>query len=441
MKDKISQVCDYILDRLESGEYKTGEAIPAARKTAQEVDASFAMIQHAVATLVQAGILRSVSRQGSTVREGWQNCLLPSNLVLFEPDRPWVPGFAELLKQELPDLRLSPGFKRGMFELRTTLHVQQYRNEYLDLAPYFREIHGDGGEFFQTPFRGFRNADGSIYGIPFIFSPRVMFCNPEMLAKAGIPLPPPEWTFDDFLAVITKLKAVYPPENILNYSYAVYFWSSFIFRCGGRLIDPAAEDPVQLDSPATMRGVETIRRLKRTLGPNIRHDNYMNFVEGKLAFALSEREMLCQLKHSGNRNWQVLPLPHIPGGTAAMAQATDLLCVRKECVNSDLILEFLRFMLSEKVQDYIAEEKYGIPIRKTSAQKSIDLSDPRDRLFLTEMDAMTAEYELGFPELTTLVQTGVGYIIENDSLSLSQALPELANAIRLFLNIRKNAPE
>ena len=124
-----------------------------------------------------------------------------------------------------------------------------------------------------------------------------------------------------------------------------------------------------------------------------------------------------------------------------MAQATDLLCVRKECVNSDLILEFLRFMLSEKVQDYIAEEKYGIPIRKTSAQKSIDLSDPRDRLFLTEMDAMTAEYELGFPELTTLVQTGVGYIIENDSLSLSQALPELANAIRLFLNIRKNTPE
>ena len=178
MKDKVSQVCDYILDRLESGEYKTGEAIPAARKIAQEVNASFAMIQHAVATLVQAGILRSVSRQGSTVREGWQNCLLPSNLVLFEPDRPWVPGFAELLKQQLPDLRLSPGFKRGMFELRTTLHVQQYRNEYLDLAPYFREIHGDGEEFFQTPFRGFRNADGSIYGIPFIFSPRVMFCNP-----------------------------------------------------------------------------------------------------------------------------------------------------------------------------------------------------------------------------------------------------------------------
>ena len=65
MKDKISQVCDYILDRLESGEYKTGEAIPAARKIAQEVDASFAMIQHAVATLVQAGILRSVSRQGT----------------------------------------------------------------------------------------------------------------------------------------------------------------------------------------------------------------------------------------------------------------------------------------------------------------------------------------------------------------------------------------
>lgn len=117
MKDKISQVCDYILDRLESGEYRSGETIPSARKIEKTVDASFAMIQHAVTTLAQAGILHCVNRQGSIVRENWRDGLLPGNLVLFDPCRPWVSGFRELLQKRLPDLRLSTGFSRGMFEL------------------------------------------------------------------------------------------------------------------------------------------------------------------------------------------------------------------------------------------------------------------------------------------------------------------------------------
>ena len=120
-----------------------------------------------------------------------------------------------------------------------------------------------------------------------------------------------------------------------------------------------------------------------------------------------------------------------------MAQATDLLCVRKECVNRELILDFLRFMLSEEVQDYIAAEKYGIPIRKSSAQKSIDISDPRDILFLTEMESMSAEYNLDSPELTRLIQGGIRRIINNGELPLKQSLEELAQAVRVFLIVKK----
>ena len=119
-----------------------------------------------------------------------------------------------------------------------------------------------------------------------------------------------------------------------------------------------------------------------------------------------------------------------------MAQATDLLCVRKECVNRERILDFLRVMLSEEVQDYIAAEKYGIPIRKTSAQKSIDISDPRDVLFLTEMNAMSGEYNLDSPELTKLIQEGVIRIINDTSLPLKESLEELAHAVRVFLDIK-----
>lgn len=120
-----------------------------------------------------------------------------------------------------------------------------------------------------------------------------------------------------------------------------------------------------------------------------------------------------------------------------MAQSTDLLCIRKECVDRELAMKFLRFMLSEEVQDYIAAEKYGIPIRKSSAQKSIDISDPRDILFLTEMESMSAEYNLDSPELTRLIQGGIRRIINNGELPLKQSLEELAQAVRVFLIVKK----
>ena len=129
MKDKISQVCDYILDRLESGEYRSGETIPSARKIEKTVDASFAMIQHAVTTLAQAGILHCVNRQGSIVRENWRDGLLPGNLVLFDPCRPWVSGFPESPERRtekffsLPENRVEKRCKIQVF-IPVLLNVQ-----------------------------------------------------------------------------------------------------------------------------------------------------------------------------------------------------------------------------------------------------------------------------------------------------------------------------
>ncbi|MEI3038069.1 MAG: extracellular solute-binding protein [Victivallales bacterium] len=436
MKDKVSQVCDYLLDRIESGEFSAGEPIPSARKIGKEVNASFAMILQAVNALSGAGILHCVNRQGSMVQPDWDKRLMPNHFVLFNPRLPWIPGFRKLVEEKLPEMRLCSRFRYGMFEVRTTLPLQQDRDEYLDLAPYFDELFPDRSLFFEAPFRSFRNSDGSIHGIPFIFSPRVMFCNPRLLESAGVEMPSPDWTFDDFLNLLSRLKTHFPAENLLNYSQHPFFWMNFVFRSNGALIDPNAESPVRIDSPETIRGIELLRSMHKHLKEVEDPSWLVRFCNGRMPFVVAERELLCHLKHSGMTDWRVLPLPHIPGGADRMAQATDLLCVRKECVNRELILDFLRFMLSEEVQDYIAAEKYGIPIRKSSAQKSIDISDPRDVLFLTEMNAMSGEYNLDSPELTTLIQEGVIRIINDTSLPLKESLEDLAHAVRVFLDIK-----
>lgn len=437
MKDKISQVRDYLLDRIESGEYPAGSPIPSARKLGESVDASFAMILQAVNALAGAGILHCVSRQGSVVRPGWQERLMPNHFVVFNPNLPWVGGFRKLLEKRLPDLRFCSQFQRGMFEIRTTIPLQMRRSEYLDLTPYFRELFPDRSLFFESPFRSFLEPDGSIRGIPFIFSPRVMFCNPQLLKESGLEEPSEEWTLDDFLLLLGRLSGKVSKERLLNYSAGAFFWMNFVFRSGGMLIDPFAENPVRIDSPETIRGIELVRKLRNIVSADLSGLSWQKeFCEGRMPFVLAEREFLCTLRAEGMTDWRVLPLPRIPGGVNRMAQATDLICVRKECVDRELILEFLRFMLSEEVQDYIAAEKYGIPIRKSSAQKSIDLSDPRDILFLREMNSMSAEYNLDSPELMDLIQDGVGRVINDDSLPLKESLEDLAHAVRLFLAIK-----
>lgn len=440
MKDKVSQACDYILDKIESGEYKVGEAIPAARKLTQEVGASFAIVQHAVTVLSNAGILRSINRQGSVVRDGWQECLLPNHFVVFNNSTAlrWLPGFQKLLAEKLPDFRFSEQFRKGMFELQPTLYVQQHRNEYLDLAPYFKELFPDSSRFIDFPFRYFKNPDGSMYAIPFIFSPRVIFYNRQVLQQNNCPEPAPDWQWSDFTSSLKQLKRTIPPGLILNYNSAPFFWINFVFRSGGSLLEQDPVNPVRIDSPETIAGIRAVRELAGILEKQDPCFSYLDsFVSGKTAFLLSEREILCYLKHRNFDDWGVVPMPRMPGGKNVMAQATDLICVRKECVDPDMIRSFLAFMLSEEVQDYIAAEKYGIPIRKSSAQKSIDLTDRRDLLFLTEMGCMSAEYNLDSPELMELIQNGISQIIQEQDKPLEKSLERLADAVRIFLEIKR----
>ena len=203
------------------------------------------------------------------------------------------------------------------------------------------------------------------------------------------------------------------------------------------LLEQDPENPVKIDSPETMAGIRAVRELAGILEKQEPCFSYLDsFVSGKTAFLLSEREILCYLKHRNFDDWGVVPMPRMPGGTDKMSQATDLLCVRKECVDSDMIRGFLAFMLSEEVQDYIAAEKYGIPIRKSSAQKTIDITDRRDLLFLTEMNNMFAEYNLDSPELMNLIQSGISQIIREQERPLEKSLKRLADAVRIFLEIK-----
>ena len=83
MKDKLSQVREFLLDGIESGRFPTGSKLPGARDIAAEVGASFLLVQHAVSSLEQDGIVECVSRRGTYVRTGWEYRRIRNHMLLL----------------------------------------------------------------------------------------------------------------------------------------------------------------------------------------------------------------------------------------------------------------------------------------------------------------------------------------------------------------------
>ncbi len=443
MKDKQTQVRDHLLGEIEAGRLPAGSKLPGARELAAELGISFLMVQQAVSSLEQDGILETIPRRGAFVRHDWQQRLLRNQIWIFTDDLPWIGKVKPLLEEELPELRICRGFTTGMFEIGTTFYVQRHRDEFMDLAPLLPPEFREEGRYFSAPMRGFSEADGRIFGVPFIFSPRVMFIHEEMFAAAGIPLPDARWSWNDFLRLVAELGRHYPADQIINYCPNPYFWMNFIFRAGGKLIErlPDGSSRIALLDPETLRGIGLVRELRSRV--DYTWPLVANFAPrmagGKLALAIADREFAYRLRQTGFDGWRTLPLPVIPGGADMMAQATDLICIRKECADNRLAARFLRFMLGEKMQSFIGGEGYGIPILRRAAMASLNPEDPRDMLFLDQMSRMSALYNVDSPVTSELILAGVNRVIDS-RVPIELEMRKLAAALGTIREIRESIP-
>jgi ABC-type glycerol-3-phosphate transport system substrate-binding protein/DNA-binding transcriptional regulator YhcF (GntR family) len=439
MKNKVSQVLDFIIEQLEAGKLKGGDKLPGSREIAGELKISLAKIQQSLNLLVKEGILESFPRRGTFVQHNWNERILQHNMSLFtEEERlPWLSMLKEALSREIPELRISRAFPKSVFEIRTTWTVQSEQANYMDLSQILRECYPDETEFFTHPFKTFY-IGRKLCGIPIIFSPRVIFYNFEILEKAGCQVPSNNWTWSDFISYIQKIKQAVPGGSLINWRPEPHLFMNIIFRAGGELLSSDSQNPIMIDHPKTRLGLKLFRELRETMELKIPDDyeklKKESFFKGKMAFMISAREDLPFIEKAGFK-WGTVPLPRIEGGLDITAQATDLLCVRNSCTDMNIVRKLIRFMLSEKFQDYIGKIKYGIPIRKSSAIKSVSMEDLRDFLFMAEAPKITAGYNIDSPELAMMIRDGIAQILETD-VDIDISTKKLTDAVRTFLNIK-----
>ena len=443
-KDRQTEVRHWLLDRIDSEEIKAMDKLPGAREIAEKVGVSLLTVQNAIETLVNEGVLETYPRKGSFVSPQWRECILQHNFRPNNGNLPWLKDISAMVSRQLPKLYFCSNFHYSMLELRPTLVLQAWRDQYIDMADLFNRCFPDKSDFFMEAFESYYNSDGTLPGIPFIFSPRVMFYNRELLEKAGCPEPESGWKWNDFISSIKKLKGILPAKDIFNWNADKHQWLNFIFRTGGCLFDPSDDvDPVKIDHPDTRRGLQHFKELSDLVSHTVEplDDRYRTmFGQGKKAFMLSPRQDLFFVKRGDFKNWGTVNMPVFEDGLDRITQASDLICVRKSCANLRMAEDFLKIMLSSEVQDFIGSQGYGIPIRKSSAYKSISRENKADWLFIKEIPNMSAQYNIDSVEIMNMVMDGINQIWDNGN-DIDEFTSELASAVRTFMKIRKNSSD
>ena len=429
MADKLNMVREYIFGELSAGRLKGGDKLPGAREFSRRIGVSHAVTQMAFQSLARDGILNSIPRSGSFIRNDWKMQLIPDSFFTFRP------FWAELLEGRLPGgLNIHNSFNSGVFEIKTTAQALQRRNEYMDLSGIFQEIYPDPDDFFVRPFASFRTVSNGLFAIPLIFSPRMMCYNPEMLADAGCPEPRSGWGWDEFIEDLIKLRRLHPAERIFNLEFD-FSGANFIFRAGGGFFDSDGKT-VRLDSPETMNGIAKVRQIYEALDIHGQWpaDKFcrQDFYAGKCAFFMAPRQ---DVRFDAEYLWKCVPLPLIPGGTDVSLQSTDLLCVRRQGADLETVREVVRLLLSTAVQDQLGTLKYGIPIRKSSAMNSFSPEDSRDAVFLSEMPKISAEFNFESTEMLQLVFNGLHEIWLNGA-DPETTVGDIASALRTMVKYR-----
>lgn len=438
MSCQSDRVRKYILEQLESGDLAAGSKIPGSRELSQFLHISRPTVQNALDSLVNEGILQSFQRKGLFVDADWRSRRISKTLHIFTDLRilPWMHFFHAEVSRRFPQLHITAKSKEGAYEILTTAIAQSQRDDYMDLMPLLDQCYPDRKPFFAEQLQTFQR-DGRLFALPFLFSPRIMVCNKAMLEEASCDIPSPDWRWEDFIHIIRKLRKHFSPNQIFTWNTNYYLWMNFILSAGGSLFDPVAEDQVKIDSEATLLGLHRFCEIRdEILGKQGGVLHISEFDRRTTALSLIDRQIFGTHGEDQFHRFAFVPMPKIENCRRYSIQATELFAIRKGSIDQELAAGIIHFLWSEQFQDKLAELKYGIPIRKSSAKKTFSANCEADVVFREECNNMQVDYHLPSRPLFELSVKGISRIL-SEGKDLDAEIFRLAETVRNFIRFTR----
>jgi multiple sugar transport system substrate-binding protein len=219
-----------------------------------------------------------------------------------------------------------------------------------DIGPMIKKDKIDLSSYYQ---QGIEECTfkGNLYGLPWATSPLYMFVNLDVLEKAGLKMPPLDWTWDDFVAICKKVTKGEGADKVYGFGHDPATISTilpWVWANGGDLFN-ADRTKFTLDQAAAVQAIQRLADLLKQgyLPPETvsatADINTRLFVNGKIAMRMgSAAEILSTQKVEGVR-FEVLPMPNGKFKNTSVFKS-NIVGIASSTKNLDAAWKFLTFL-------------------------------------------------------------------------------------------------
>jgi multiple sugar transport system substrate-binding protein len=252
-----------------------------------------------------------------------------------------------------------------------------------DLKPYMERDAKELGvdKFLPTAMESFTYRD-FIGGLPWDGNSVLIFLNTDLFAKAGVPLPDKNWTYDDLRRISKQLTKDLdgdgrPDQFGSNLFYGFMPVEPVVWSFGGDMLN-ADRTACSLDRPEAMAALQFIYDLKwkdhstAQLGELQDIGDEVSLLTGRVAMVLAGSYVMATLKSAKDAmHWDVTVPPAGPNGLRYTRVTWDGISLNKNTSPEKKAAgwRFIKFLLSEEGQAMVGRSGRAFPVRRDYAEK------------------------------------------------------------------------
>lgn len=235
--------------------------------------------------------------------------------------------------------------------------------------------------------------DGELACLPQNASSSVAYLNTDLFARAGVPLPQADWTWEDLEAAARTFDG----EGIAAVGFApeVRTVAPFVWTAGGELVDDT-DDPTRttLDTPEARRALTYLAGLQQYgVDATVRaaSEPVDLFEQGRLAVFVDSRRSVPAFRKAEGLSFDVRPLPRADAGTPSRTLlASDAYCVAEASDSPQLAADLATFALGPEGGAVLARSGRTVPASTALAESDDFLAPDQEpasaRVFLDVLD-------------------------------------------------------
>ncbi|MPY15571.1 ABC transporter substrate-binding protein [Paenibacillus glucanolyticus] len=311
------------------------------------------------------------------------------------------------------------------FQENATILSYGQRGVAEDLSSYI-EADLKADEYIDGLFSA-KTPDGKVWGVPHGINPIALAYNQDVFEKAGVAVPTDDWTYNDLIEA-SKALTVKEGDRMSQFGFIGSFsitngWFPWIKQAGGSALDDTLTKS-RFDDPKTATGLQQlydgldqgyfadIDFLKANGG------ELEVFASGKAAMYFLQYSLQVNMNESfADTNWDVVKIPKGVDGKryVPMVANTWLVSSRAKQESKDAAWEFLKYYLSDEVQDMIVKTGSTLPVKKSALDQLKDsTTKPLNKAAFTDgidEGGVTLDENATWSEWRILVQQVVNEIM------------------------------